>query len=209
MTIDISKGVYLTTKEIIDYAEKHNLTRVDVWRQVIQKFVDLGANEYEGRADAVSDYSGCWRGFNLVGVEEAGDTYHCDVSIHFGKGVTQITLDQLFSNEEVTKVTAEATKEDNPFQLEVGKIYKSGSEHHVKIVHKVAGLTATPFVGVRCTVEGYPIAYVGLYSPVGHPDVDSAKACKHYLKPIPKEHPNVAKIKELEEQINKLKEEMK
>ena len=205
MTIDISKGAYLTTKEIIGYANNHDLVATGVWKLVIQKFVDLGANEYEGRADAISDYSGCWYGFDLVGVEEAGDTYHYDVISYFGEGATQITIDQLLSNEEVTEVP----EEDTPFQLEVGKIYKSGSEHYVKIIHNVAELTATPFVGVRCTEQGHPLPYVGLYSVDGKPDDDNAKACRHYLKPIPKEHPNVAKIKELEEQINKLKEGMK
>ncbi len=212
MTIDISKGVYLTTKEIIDYAKKRSLDATNVWELVIQKFVDLGANEYEGRADSIKDYSDCWRGFDLVGVEEAGDTYHHDVSSYFGEGATKIALDLLFTYEVtpkgVTKVTAGATKEDTSFQLEVGKIYKSGSEHYVKIVHNVDGLTVTPFVGVSCTVGGHLSSYIGLYSLFGEPDYDNGKVCRYSLSPLPKEHPNVAKIKELEEQIIKLKEEM-
>ena len=199
MTIDISKGVYLTTKGIIDYAEKHNLDATDVWSRVIQKFVDLGANEYEGRYYADSNYSEGWRDFDLVGVRET-EILTTTIWSNFGEGATKITLDQLLSNEEDI--------EDKPFPLGVGKIYKSGSEHYVKIVHNVTGLTATAFVGVRCTEQGHPLPYVGLYSVDGEPDDDNAKACRHYLKPIPKEHPNVAKIKELEEQINKLKEGM-
>ncbi len=209
MTIDISKGVYLTTKEIIDYAEKHNLDATDVWSQVIQKFVDLGANEVEGRFDAISDYSKDWDGFGRVGVQETGNTYHNNMQSYFGEWATQITIDQLLSNEEVTKVTAEATKEDKPFQLEVGKIYKSGHSF-VKIISEVDGLTMNPFVGIKCTEQGHPLAYVGLYDVYGDPDSDNNnKKCRHYLEPMPKEHPNVVKIKELEEQINKLKEEMK
>ena len=206
MTIDISKGVYLTTKEIIDYAEKHNVDATDVWKRVIDKFCELGATERDGYTE--QSVVGCeysWAILKYVGVREDNTTFLHDIYGYFGDDPTPITIDQLFASEG----TAEATKEDNPFQLEVGKIYKSGSEHYVKIIHNVAELKATPFVGVRCTEQGHPLPYVGLYSVDGEPDDDNAKACRHYLEPIPKEHPNVAKIKELEEQINKLKEEMK
>ena len=201
MTIDISKEVYLTTKEIIDYAEKHNLDATEVWSQVIQKFVDLVADEKEGRFCATSDYSEDWYTFTHVGVREVGGTSHHNTLGCFGEEATQITLDQL--------LPTEVPEEEEPFHLEVGEIYKSGEDHYVKIISKVDGLTFKPFVGVKCTEQGHPLAYVGLYDVHGDPVSDNNKECRHYLEPIPKEHPNVAKIKELEEQINKLKEEMK
>ncbi len=209
MTIDISKGVYLTTKEITDYAEKHNLDATDVWKRVIDKFCELGATErdgYTGQCELDCEYS--WKMLKYVGVREGNTTFLHDIYGYFGEDPTPITLDQLLSNEEVTKVTAEATKEDKSFQLEVGKIYKSGHSF-VKIISEVDGLTMKPFVGVKCTEQGHPLAYVGLYDVYGDPDSDNNKECRHYLEPIPKEHPNVAKIKELQEQINKLKDEMK
>lgn len=200
MTIDISKGVYLTTKEIKDYAKKHNLDATDVWKRVIQKFVDLGVTEYEGREGASEDYSLDWPCFRLVGVRDDNTTYHNDPYTYFGDDPTPISIYQLFASE--------ATEEYTPFQLEVGKVYKSGNEY-VKIVYKEEGLKYFSYVGLYCNAIGDVYAYVGLFNVDGFPDNCNNVRLRDNLEPLPTEHPNVTKIKELEEQINKLKEDMK
>jgi hypothetical protein len=206
MTIDISNRLYLSTQEIKDYARENDLDPTDIWKKVIDKFVELGAEEVEGYSDKCEyDYEvpeffqeeSKWQLRNYVGVDVDNNTAHWITVGSFGHGVIRTSLEQLLPE----------LFQDKPFELEVGKVYKSGGGY-VKIIHKVEGLSFHPFVGIRCSVSGKPLHLVGLYNGVGMFECDNPSPLRNNLQPISTEHPNVSKIKELEEQINKLKEEM-
>jgi hypothetical protein len=72
----------VTTKNIKEYASEHNLNPTDLWKKVIDKFVNNRAMEYEGYTDNCFDcYVERWEQFRYCGVDSSNEIFHTNVML--------------------------------------------------------------------------------------------------------------------------------
>lgn len=91
MKVDI-RGGYIPIRTIKSQEE---------WEKIIEAFVSLGAQEWEGRKESVgSDYSDEWSYWSYVGVNECNETMHHNYVDSFSEDTSlskEITKEYLFS----------------------------------------------------------------------------------------------------------------